>query len=475
MKDVVIIGAGVTGCAIARELSKYKLDICVLDKEEDVCCGTSKANSAIIHAGFDAEYGSLMAKMNVRGNKMMDQLVKDLDIPYLKNGAFVACSNPGDEAKLKALLERGRQNGVEGMTILSREEAVRMEPNLSEDVTSVVYAPSSGIICPFTLTIALAENAAENGVSFQFETTVNQIDRTEEGFLIQTDKGELVSKCVINAAGVFADEIHNMLSQNKMKIIPRRGDYFLLDKAAGKHVGKTIFSLPGKYGKGVLVAPTIHGNLIVGPTAIDIEDKEGTNTTVEGLEMIKMKAGQSVKNLPLNQVITSFSGLRAHEEHHEFIIEEVSDVPGLVDVAGIESPGLSSAPAIAELVGDLVGKILPLEQKEDFVATRKGILNPEEYRLEERNELIRQNPAYGKIVCRCEMITEGEILDAIHRPVGARSLDGIKRRARAGSGRCQAGFCTPKLMEILSRECEIPMEQVTKSGKESRLVTGRTK
>ncbi|MDD2969794.1 MAG: NAD(P)/FAD-dependent oxidoreductase [Lachnospiraceae bacterium] len=475
MKDVVIIGAGVTGCAIARELSKYKLDICVLDKEEDVCCGTSKANSAIIHAGFDAEYGSLMAKMNVRGNKMMDQLVKDLDIPYLKNGAFVACSNPGDEAKLKALLERGRQNGVEGMTILSREEAVRMEPNLSEDVTSVVYAPSSGIICPFTLTIALAENAAENGVSFQFETTVNQIDRTEEGFLIQTDKGELVSKCVINAAGVFADEIHNMLSQNKMKIIPRRGDYFLLDKAAGKHVGKTIFSLPGKYGKGVLVAPTIHGNLIVGPTAIDIEDKEGTNTTVEGLEMIKMKAGQSVKNLPLNQVITSFSGLRAHEEHHEFIIEEVSDVPGLVDVAGIESPGLSSAPAIAELVGDLVRKILPLEQKEDFVATRKGILNPEEYSLEERNELIRQNPAYGKIVCRCEMITEGEILDAIHRPVGARSLDGIKRRARAGSGRCQAGFCTPKLMEILSRECEIPMEQVTKSGKESRLVTGRTK
>ena len=475
MKDVVIIGAGVTGCAIARELSKYKLDICVLDKEEDVCCGTSKANSAIIHAGFDAEYGSLMAKMNVRGNKMMDQLVKDLDIPYLKNGAFVACSNPGDEAKLKALLERGRQNGVEGMTILSREEAVRMEPNLSEDVTSVVYVPSSGIICPFTLTIALAENAAENGVSFQFETTVNQIDRTEEGFLIQTDKGELVSKCVINAAGVFADEIHNMLSQNKMKIIPRRGDYFLLDKAAGKHVGKTIFSLPGKYGKGVLVAPTIHGNLIVGPTAIDIEDKEGTNTTVEGLEMIKMKAGQSVKNLPLNQVITSFSGLRAHEEHHEFIIEEVSDVPGLVDVAGIESPGLSSAPAIAELVGDLVGKILPLEQKEDFVATRKGILNPEEYSLEERNELIRQNPAYGKIVCRCEMITEGEILDAIHRPVGARSLDGIKRRARAGSGRCQAGFCTPKLMEILSRECEIPMEQVTKSGKESRLVTGRTK
>lgn len=475
MKDVVIIGAGVTGCAIARELSKYELDICVLDKEEDVCCGTSKANSAIIHAGFDAEYGSLMAKMNVRGNKMMDQLVKDLDIPYLKNGAFVACSNPGDEAKLKALLERGRQNGVEGMTILSREEAVRMEPNLSEDVTSVVYAPSSGIICPFTLTIALAENAAENGVNFQFETTVNQIDRTEEGFLIQTDKGELVSKCVINAAGVFADEIHNMLSQNKMKIIPRRGDYFLLDKAAGKHVGKTIFSLPGKYGKGVLVAPTIHGNLIVGPTAIDIEDKEGTNTTVEGLEMIKMKAGQSVKNLPLNQVITSFSGLRAHEEHHEFIIEEVSDVPGLVDVAGIESPGLSSAPAIAELVGDLVGKILPLEQKEDFVATRKGILNPEEYSLEERNELIRQNPAYGKIVCRCEMITEGEILDAIHRPVGARSLDGIKRRARAGSGRCQAGFCTPKLMEILSRECEIPMEQVTKSGKESRLVTGRTK
>ena len=230
-----------------------------------------------------------------------------------------------------------------------------------------------------------------------------------------------------------------------------------------------------QYGKGVLVAPTIHGNLIVGPTAVDIEDKEGTNTTVEGLENIRLKAGQSVKNLPLKQVITSFSGLRAHEEHHEFIIEELSDVPGMIDVAGIESPGLSSAPAIAELVRELVGEILKLTEKENFIATRKGILHPEEYSLEERNELIRQNPAYGNIVCRCEMITEGEILDAIRRPVGARSLDGIKRRARAGSGRCQAGFCTPKMMEILAREYELSMDQVTKSGKESRLVIGRTK
>ena len=475
MKDVVIIGAGVSGCAIARELSRYKLDICVLEKEEDVCCGTSKANSAIIHAGFDAEYGSLMAKMNVRGNKLMDQLARDLDIPYLKNGAFVACSHADDEFKLEALLERGRKNGVEGMRILGREEAIQMEPNLSEEVTAVLYAPTSGIICPFTLTIALAENAAENGVEFQFETKVNNIVRTDEGFLIKTDQGEITSKCIINAAGVYADDIHNMLSQTKMKIIPRRGDYFLLDKAAGKHVSKTIFSLPGQYGKGVLVAPTIHGNLIVGPTAIDIEDKEGTNTTVEGLESIRLKAGQSVKNLPLKQVITSFSGLRAHEEHHEFIIEELSDVPGMIDVAGIESPGLSSAPAIAELVRELVGEILTLMEKENFIATRKGILHPEEYSLEERNELIRQNPAYGNIVCRCEMITEGEILDAIRRPVGARSLDGIKRRARAGSGRCQAGFCTPKMMEILAREYELSMDQVTKSGKESRLVIGRTK
>ena len=283
------------------------------------------------------------------------------------------------------------------------------------------------------------------------------------------------AKYVINAAGVYADNFHNMVSEKKIHITPRRGEYLLLDKTAGKHVNKTVFALPSKFGKGVLVTPTIHGNLLIGPKATDIEDKEGVCTSAEGLEQVMTKAGVNVKNLPLRQVITSFAGLRAHEDGHEFILGEVEDAPGFIDCAGIESPGLSSCPAIGKYIADLMQEKMGLIRKEDFVAKRKGILNPAELSMEDRNKLIRENPAYGNMICRCEMITEGEIIDAVNRPLGAKSLDGVKRRNRAGMGRCQGGFCSPRVMEIIARERGIEISEVTKSGGKSKLIVGLNK
>lgn len=473
--DVMIIGSGVAGAASARELSRYKVKACVIEKEEDVCCGTSKANSAIVHAGYDPAEGSLMAKLNVRGNQMMEELSKELDFPFKKNGSLVICLHKEDMPNLQALYDRGVANGVKELRILNKEEVLEMEPNISDNVYAALYAPTAGIVCPFSLNIALAENANVNGVEFKFDTEVEDIKRIDGGYELMTNRGVYQTKCIVNAAGVYADKIHNMVSEKKIHITARRGDYCLLDKSAGGHVSKIIFALPGKYGKGVLVAPTIHGNLIVGPTAIDVEDKEGTNTTREGLDLLIEKAGMNVKNLPMHQVITSFSGLRAHEDDHEFIIGEVEDAEGFIDCAGIESPGLTSCPAIGEMVADIVSEKLGVEKKEDFIAARKGILDPETLTREERAALIKEKPAYGNIICRCEMVTEGEILDAIHRPLGAKSLDGVKRRTRAGMGRCQAGFCSPRTMEILARECHMSMLDITKSGGDSKIVVGTNK
>ncbi len=475
MYDIIIIGAGVSGCAAARELSRYQANICVVDKEEDVCAGTSKANSAIVHAGFDAAAGSLMAKLNVLGSEMMEDLSKELDFPYKRNGALVACTHEEDMDKLQELLERGIKNGVKDLRIVDKKEAHELEPNLSDNVVAALYAPTGAIVCPFGLTIALAENAATNGVEFKLNTEVTDIVRNGENWIVKTDKGDLETKVVVNAAGVYADTFHNMVSADKIHITARRGDYCLLDKTAGDHVSHTVFQLPGKYGKGVLVTPTVHGNLLVGPTAVDVEDKESTATTRDGLDELTKKAGQAVANIPMRQVITSFAGLRAHEDGHEFIIEEVKDAKGFVDVAGIESPGLSSAPAIGVMVKDIVAKMLDLKEDPDFVPVRKGLLNPWEMDNEERTKLIKEQPAYGNIICRCEMVTEGEILDAIHRPVGARSLDGVKRRTRAGMGRCQAGFCSPRTMEILARELGMDMADITKCGGDSKFIVGTIK
>lgn len=474
MYDVIIIGAGVTGCAIAWQLSKYNLSTIVLEKCSDVCEGTSKANSGIVHAGFDAVPGTMKAKMNVRGNEMIRELADEIGFAFKQTGAMVLCFDESDRDKLNDLYERGQANGVTGLEILDGDSARKLEPSLSKEVKCALYANTSGIVCPFEMTIAFAEVALSNGVKFELNTEVIGIERAESGFIVDTSNKQFEGKIVINAAGVYADTIHNMVCDNKIKITPRRGEYFLLDKEAGNLVGRTIFQLPTKLGKGVLVTPTVHGNLLVGPSAENLNDKENTATTSEVLAGIKEKAGLSVEGIPFNKAITTFSGLRASGETHDFIIEE-SEVKGFIDVAGIESPGLTSAPAIGEYVAGIVKAIweteistgnqegIKLVKKSDYIDKRSGILHFAELLRDEQNELIKTDSSYGNIVCRCESVTEGEIRNAIKRPLGARTLDGVKRRTRAGMGRCQAGFCTPKVMAILSEELGIPMEEIRKN------------
>ena len=471
--DVVVIGGGVIGCAVARELSRYQVKACVVEREEDVCSGTSKANSAIVHGGFDAEPGSLKAKFNILGSQMMEELSKELDFDYKRNGSLVLCFAEEDKPALGALYEKGVKNGVKGMSIISGDEVRKREPNIEDTVVAALDVPSGGIVCPFGLTIALAENACDNGVEFQFLTEVETIEKEAEGYVLKTSKGEIHTACVVNAAGVYSDQIHNFVSEKKLHITARKGDYCLLDKEAGSLVSHTIFQLPTKMGKGVLVSPTVHGNLLTGPTATDIENKEQTATAAEELDSLMSRASLSVKGIPFRQVITSFAGLRAHEDGDDFVIGEISDAPGFFDAAGIESPGLSSAPAIGQWLAEKVAEKLNAKKKEDWNGTRKGIVRPELLSKEERAELIRKNPAYGTIICRCESVSEGEIVDAITRTLGAKSLDGIKRRVRQGMGRCQAGFCTPRTMEILSRELGIRMEEVCKNAPGSEMLTGQ--
>ena len=430
--DVVIIGGGVIGSSIARALSKYECRTVLLEKEEDVCSGTSKANSAIVHAGYDAKTGSLKAKLNVKGNAMMGDLSKELDFDFKRNSSLVLCFAEEDRPALQALYERGVANGVPDISILTGDEVRKMEPNVSGEVVAALYAPTGGIVCPFGLTIALAENACDNGVEFVFNTKAEKVEKTTEGYRVITNNGVFETRYVVNAAGVYSDEIHNMVSEKKLHIVPRRGEYCLLDKEAGNHVSATVFQLPGKYGKGILVSPTIHGNLLVGPTAVDQEDKDGTYTTAEGLAEACEKATKSINNIPFRQVITSFSGLRAHEDGDDFIIGEAEDAPGFFDAAGIESPGLSCAPAIGEYLAGMIEEKAGFGKNPNFNPVRKGIVKAARLNTEERAELIRKNPAYGAIVCRCETISEGEIVDAIRRPLGATTIDGVKRRCGAG-------------------------------------------
>lgn len=475
MYDIIIIGAGVIGCAVARELSKYNAEIMVIEKSEDVCTGTSKANSAIVHSGYDAKNGTLKAKFNVEGNRIMDKVCAELDVPFKRIGSLTVCTDQDRVSELEALKERGEKNGVEGLQILSRDELCEIEPHIGDEVVAALYAPTAGIICPFKLTIAYAENAAVNGAQFLFDTAVKNVYSENGVWHVVTDNGEYTAKAVVNAAGVYSDVFHNMVSDDKLTIVPRRGDYILLDRAAEGYVRHTVFQLPTKFGKGVLVTPTVHGNTIIGPTAVDTDDKECTATTAEGISNVIEKSALSIQGLPTRQVITSFAGLRAHGDRHDFVLGEVGDAPGFFDCAAIESPGLSAAPAIGIFIAQQIKDKLQLREKDDFIAERKDIVNPNTLSIEERNELIRKEPAYGTIVCRCESVTEGEILDAIRRPVGARSLDGVKRRTRAGMGRCQAGFCSPKVMEILRRELNKDLTEITKCGGCSQIVIGRTK
>ncbi len=475
MYDIVIIGAGVSGCAVARELSKYQMRICVIEKETDICEGTSKANSGIVNAGFDPEPGKLCAKLNARGAEMLAQIAEELDIPYKRNGTMVVCSNPENLPMLRVLYDRGNINGVKGLRILNREEALQMEPNLAEGVCGALLAPTGGIICPFTLTLAFAEAAAANGVEFRLGEAVTDIKKEEDGYQLTTSKGHIDTKYVINAAGVYADVFHNMVSENKIHIVPRKGEYCLMDKIPEDYLRHTIFPVPTAMGKGVIVSPTVHGNMLIGPTAVDVEDREDTSTTAEGLARVIKMSALSVKNIPYRTVITSFAGLRAHEDGDDFIIEEVSDAKGFIDVAGMKSPGLASSPMVALYVRDILAGMCELKEKEAYVTRRKGIIRFADLTAREQGALIRENPAYGRMICRCEKVTEGEILDAIRRPLGAKTMDGIKRRTRAGMGRCQAGFCTPRVMEILSEELGIGMDEICKNRKGSVLIKGRNK
>ena len=480
MYDVIIIGAGVTGCAVARFLSAFKGSFCVLERTEDVCSGTSKANSAIIHAGFDAAHGSLMAKYNLLGCQMYPQLAEELDFSYKNNGSLVLALSEEDIPKLEALKENGIKNGVEHLEIVGRERLKELEPAVGHVPVAALYAPTAGIVCPFGATIAFAENAYTNGVEFRFNTEVKGLTRSEdeEGkpyWIVQTAEGVLQSRAVVNAAGVYSDILHNMVSADKIRIVPRKGDYLLLDRRTGGYVQHTVFQVPGKFGKGVLVSPTVHGNTIIGPTAEDIEDKEGVDTTAEGFDDLMEKAGLAFDDLPLREVITSFAGLRAHEARHDFILGEASDAPGFFDCAGIESPGLTAAPAIGKEIAAQLAEKLGLAEDPDFVGTRKGFIDPKALDLPDLAELIKEKPEYGRIVCRCEQVSEGEIRDAIRRPLGARSLDGVKRRVRAGMGRCQAGFCSPRIMDILAEELGVDVADITKSGGHSEVIVGLVK
>lgn len=474
MEDIIIIGAGVTGCAIARELSRDQRKTLVLEKGSDVCVGTSKANSGIVHAGHDAKPGTLKAKLNLEGNLMMPQLAKDLDIPFVQNGSLVLCFDESQFEALEELYQQGLINRVKGLKVLDTKELLEMEPNLNPNVLKGLYAPTGGIICPFDLVLALAENAYANGVKFKFTQEVVGIEKNIDHYIVKTMDKCYQSKIVINAAGVNCDLIHNLICNEKMKIVPRKGQYVLFDKTVGSMVSKTIFQLPTKLGKGVLVTPTVHGNLMIGPDAIDC-NREEINTTIEGQKDIVDRASLSIKQVPYANQITSFAGLRAHNTTGDFIIKEDLDNPGYFDVAGIESPGLTSAPAIGKYVYDLVGEKYPAKAKENFIKYRKGITKVMELPLEKRNQLIAKNPLYGQIVCFCENVSAGEIIEAINRPLSPTTIDGLKRRIRVGMGKCQSGFCLNKSMKLLSQELNKDIFTITKNGKHSTYLVGLNK
>ena len=475
MFDVAIIGAGVTGGMIARKLSGYDLKICILEKMNDVAMGATRANSAIVHAGFDAKEGSKKAEFNVKGSEMMEQVAKELGVKYKRNGSLVIGFNEEDKKEIEKLYERGCKNDVKDLQILDKKAVHELEPNLSEPVNCALYAPTGAIICPYELTIAAVGNAMDNGAELKRNFAVTALEKTENGYDVKSADGQVVSaKVVINAAGLYADEVAAMVGDTSFTINPRRGEYILLDKECGDIVSQTIFRTPSKMGKGILVSPTVDGNLLTGPTSVDIEDKEDTSTTAEGFAEVIKQAMENVSCIPFGKTITSFCGLRATGSTGDFVIN--SPAAGFINVAGIESPGLTSAPAIAEYVAELVAEQgIELKEKADFNPYRAPMHHFREASIEEKMEVIRKDKSYGKIVCRCEGVSEGEILAAIRTNPKAVDLDGVKRRTRAQMGRCQGGFCSPHIVEMIAAELGIPVEQVTKCGGNSYVNVSRTK
>ena len=475
MLDVIVIGAGVMGAAVSRELSKYKLNIMVLDKENDVSNGTSKANSAIVHAGYDAKEGTLMAKYNVLGAGMYESLCKEIGAPYKNVGSYVLAFSEEERKHIEKLYQRGLTNGVPQMEILEKDEILRREPNINKNVVAALYAGSAGIVGPWEFTIKLLENAALNGTEVLVDAEVSNIEKLQDGYkVILKDGRSFETKAVINAAGVYADKINDMVSKNHFDIHPRIGEYYVLDKVQGKLTNSVLFQCPTIMGKGILVTKTVHGNIMVGPTAEDVESKDYVGTTTHGLDDIRRQAEKTISGINYRDSIRNFTGIRAESSTGDFIIGEVSDAPNFFNIAGTKSPGLSSAPAIGVDVAKMVVEKLGAVKKEDFKPNKPQIhfieLSPEE-----KAEVIKKDPRYGRIICRCESITEGEIVDVIHRMVGARTVDGVKKRCRPGTGRCQGGFCGPRVQEILARELGKKLNEIVLDKKGAYILTTETK
>ncbi len=473
MFDAAIIGAGVVGAMMARELAKYQLKICVLEKENDVAMGASRANSGIVHAGYDCAPGSLKAKLNVEGAAMMEDICKALGVKFKRNGSLVIGFDEEDRKSIEKLMEKAKANGVK-TEFLDQAGVKAVEPNISDAVTCALYAPTGGIVCPYDLTIAALGNAMDNGTELRRNFPVTAIEKIPGGYKICSESDSVEARYVVNCAGLYSDEIAKMVGDESISVHPRKGEYMLLDKECGDLVRNTIFRTPSKMGKGILVSPTVDGNLLLGPTSVDREDKEDKDTTPEGFAEILTKAKEYVENLPAGKVITSFCGLRAAGNTGDFII--TSPEKGFVNAAGIESPGLSASPAIAKYIAEMLREQgLELVENPAYIATRVSSHHFRDASLEEKNAMIRENPAYGRIICRCEGVTEGEILDAIRRNPGATDLDGVKRRTRAQMGRCQGGFCMPYITELLAKEQGIAYEAVTKCGGKSVINVGKTK
>ena len=476
MFDVAIIGAGVVGGMLARELSRYKLKICIIERKHDVGTGATAANSAIVHAGFDAKEGSLKAKLNVRGSQMMEQVANELGVSYKRNGSLVVGFNDEDRKTLAELLVRGQKNGVEGLEILEREQILAIEPNIGENVVCALRAKTGAIICPYGLCIAAVGNAMDNGAELMLDSEVTAIDTLPDGgFAITVNGSERIdTKFVVNCAGVYSDEVSKMVGDNSYTVRPRRGEYSVLDKECGGMITHTVFRCPSKMGKGILVTPTVDGNLLLGPTAEDIHNKEDTANTAEGSATVRRQAGEQVRGIPFGKTITSFAGLRATGSTGDFVIN--SPVSGFINAGGIESPGLSASPAIAEyIVGLLAEQGAVLEPDPEFDPIRRPFHYFKSLSREEKNALIKERPEYAHVICRCETVTEGEIIDAIRANPKPRDLDGVKRRTRSGMGRCQGGFCSPYIVELLAREMGCDYTEITKFGGESYINVGKTK
>ena len=468
MRDIIVIGAGVVGCSIARELSKYNLDVLVVEKNSDVSEGISKGNSGIVHAGYNEKIGTLKAKLNIEGNKIFDDLSRDLQFPFKRNGAFILAFSDEEMKTLESLKENGEKLGVEGLEILTREEALNIEPNLNKEIVGVLNVKTSGIVSPYEMTIALAENAAENGVEFKLNSKVTNIEKISEGYKVTLNNKELVSgKLIINASGLEGAFLNNLVSMSKREINPVKGEYCLFDKVAGAMINKTLFQVPNKLSKGVLVTPTAEGNLLVGPNAVEGRTLE---TSREGIDEILDKSKKSIKELPVARILNTFSGIRPKTKEGDFIIEEVEDAKNFINVIGIDSPGLTAAPAIGVYVVNMIKEKLDLVEKKNFKKTREKIVRFAELSLEEKNKLIKEKPAYGHMVCKCEFVTEGEIVEAIHRPIKALTVDAIKRRTRASMGGCQGVGCTLPISKILSRELGIDISDINKNSEGSPVV-----